>query len=394
MSSRDTLMVTKIFGISVLIGVLVFCAGRESAARDPAASRKELQRIKREMRQTKQELKRAGRKERSILSELDRIDRQVHEGKAELAERRQQLKKAKAALAKLQQKTSGISRTLSGLKQAYARRLRVLYKMSRNGYAAAVLVSDGEGDPFKRIKYLAIMAERDQLLIQQYGNVLAEVTEQQAEIAERKQALIQKKIAIESKKADLQARKRTKAAILANIREEKGSYEQAIRELEESSAELWAMIKKADRQRTAAKQAEPAAGLQPDKSRMPWPLDGKVVTPFGLQQHPQFKTMVFRRGIEIAAREGAPVKAVSDGRVVFADWYKGYGRLMIIEHGTGFYTLYGNLSHLNFKTGDAALKGQVIGLAGDTGSLKGSSLYFEIRHNGEAEDPLSWLAKR
>ena len=119
-----------------------------------------------------------------------------------------------------------------------------------------------------------------------------------------------------------------------------------------------------------------------------------MLTRFGMQKHPQFKTMVFRRGIEISAREGEAVHAVGDGKVAFANWYKGYGNLVIIEHGPGFYTLYGNLSRLDLKENDRVAKGQVIGLAGETGSLKGSKLYFEVRRNGEAQDPLLWLAKR
>ena len=113
-----------------------------------------------------------------------------------------------------------------------------------------------------------------------------------------------------------------------------------------------------------------------------------------MQRHPQFGTMVYRRGIEIQAREGDSVRAVRDGQVVFADWYKGYGKLIILDHGGGFYTLYGNLSRLDLIKGERVTSGQVLGLAGETGSLKGSKLYFEVRRNGEAQDPLRWLAKR
>jgi septal ring factor EnvC (AmiA/AmiB activator) len=119
-----------------------------------------------------------------------------------------------------------------------------------------------------------------------------------------------------------------------------------------------------------------------------------VLTRFGTQHHPQFGTIVFRRGIEIEAHEGEPVRAVEGGNVAYADWYKGFGKLMILDHGSGFFTLYGNLSQLNLAKGDRVVKGQVVGLAGETGSMKGSKLYFEIRRNGEAQDPLAWLAKK
>jgi septal ring factor EnvC (AmiA/AmiB activator) len=104
--------------------------------------------------------------------------------------------------------------------------------------------------------------------------------------------------------------------------------------------------------------------------------------------------MVFRRGIEIEAQEGQAVRAVDGGQVAYADWYTGFGKLIILDHGSGFYTLYGNLARLDIGKGAQVSRGQVIGLTGETGSLKGSKLYFEIRRNGEAQDPLVWLAKR
>jgi murein DD-endopeptidase MepM/ murein hydrolase activator NlpD len=104
--------------------------------------------------------------------------------------------------------------------------------------------------------------------------------------------------------------------------------------------------------------------------------------------------MVFRRGIDISARIGDEVKAVAGGEVVKADWFKGYGKLVIIDHKDGMYTLYGNLSQVEVNNGDRVERGQVIGFAGDTGSFKGVKLYFEVRRNGEAEDPLLWLAPK
>jgi len=235
----------------------------------------------------------------------------------------------------------------------------------------------------------------------QMGGVsaLMKLAARQAVIAEKKNDLLARRRVVETKKAELEARRRKKAVLLAGVRQEKGLYEQSLRELEESSAGLWAMIRKNEQEKRAAKATAPVSRYERktedrDGPRFPWPLEGQVLTRFGIQRHPQFGTVVYRRGIEIQAREGDSVRAVRDGQVVFADWYKGYGKLMILDHGSGFYTLYGNLSRLDLIKGERAAGGQVIGLAGDTGSLKGSKLYFEIRRNGEAQDPLRWLAKR
>ncbi len=271
--------------------------------------------------------------------------------------------------------------------------------MSRSGYAVAIFSPDGLGQTLKRIKYLGMIAGRDQAVIREYGSALRRLAARQAEIEEKKNKLLAHRRAVEIKKVELEARKRKKAVILADVRQEKGLYEQSLRELEESSASLWAMIRKDEQKKRAAKATAPASRQERetanrDRSRLPWPLEGSVLTRFGMQRHPQFGTMVYRRGIEIQAHEGESVRAVRDGQVAYADWYKGYGKLMILDHGNGFYTLYGNLSRLDLNKGVRAAGGQVIGLAGDTGSLKGSKLYFEIRWNGEAQDPLSWLAKK
>ena len=387
---------TRVFLLVVLIAL---CLGGFSAAADRSADKQELQRIKREMREKKKELTRADRKERSILSELETIDRGIQTGSAELTGQQQRLRASEAALREVEQNNTVLNRELTALKQYYSQRLRALYKLSRGGYAVAILSPDGLGQTLKRIKYLGMIADRDRVIMREYGNALTKLAARQAEIAEKKNELLARQRVVAATKAELEARKQKKAVILTSVRHEKGQYEQSLRELEEASASLWAMIKKGEQEKRAAKATPPASRqwhetADRDRTRLPWPLEGQVLTRFGMQRHPQFGTMVYRRGIEIQAHEGESVRAVRDGQVAYADWYKGYGKLMILDHGDGFYTLYGNLSRLDLNKGDQVARGQVLGLAGETGSLKGSKLYFEIRRNGEAQDPLQWLAKK
>ncbi len=388
-------------GSRVFIGVVLIAllwGGSPAFGADEGVDKKELRRIKREMLEKKKDVKRADRKERSILSDLDKIDRDIQTGSAELKDQQQRLRESESALREVEQNNTSLNRELAALKQYYSRRLRALYKMSRGGYASAILSPDGLGQTLKRIKYLGMIAGRDRVVMREYGSTLMRLAARQAEIAEKKNELLARQRVVETKKVELEARRRKKAVILAGVRQEKGLYEQALRELEDSSASLWAMIKRDEQEKRAAKAIAPESRHKHktedrDGSRLPWPLEGHVLTRFGMQRHPQFGTMVYRRGIEIEAHEGESVRAVREGQVAYADWYKGYGKLMILDHGSGFYTLYGNLSRLDLNKGDRATRGQVLGLAGETGSLKGSKLYFEIRRNGEAQDPLQWLAK-
>jgi len=386
-----------LIAVPVLLALLVAAAGAVRAE-DSEEKHQELQRIKKEMQEKKQKLQHADQRERSILSELEKIDREIQAGSAELADQRRKLRESEAALAEIEQSNRLTTQELARLKQLYAARLRALYKMSRaGGYALAVLSSESFPSAYRRVRYLGIIAERDQRMIREYGAALESLASRERKVRDRTGEIIARREAVETKRVSLEVRRRQKGEILGSVKQEKSVYEATLKDLEESSSNLWAMIRMSEREKKASRKKAPvpdSISASADRNRFPWPVNGHVLTRFGSQRHPQFGTTVFRRGIDIEAHTGDEVRAVHDGQVVYADWYKGYGRLVIIDHGEGLYTLYGHLSQLEVGGGDRIKRGQIVGLAGDTGSFKGPKLYFEIRRNGEAEDPLLWLAKR
>ena len=389
------MMVMRTVIASVAAAVLLTVAAPPASLRAESRDEKkqELERIRQEMEEKKQQLRHADRKERSILVSLEKIDREIQAGAAELADQQGKLREAEEGLAEIEQRNARVAQDLERLRAAYGARLRALYKLSRSGgYAPAVLSSDTFATAYKRIRYLSVITARDQRLMEEYRETLENLALREQEIRERRIELIARKESVESKRAAFEGLRRKKRDLLASVKEERSVYEATLKDLEESSSNLWAMIRLAERERSSAPAGRaPAAGAA---GRLPWPLKGRLLTRFGVQRHPQFGTMVYRRGIEIAAKDGDEVRTVEAGQVVYADWYRGYGRLIIIDHGSGLYTLYGHLSRVDVNGGDTVVREQVIGLAGDTGSLRGTKLYFEIRKNGEAEDPLSWLAKR
>src|SRR5262249_16078398 len=138
----------------------------------------------------------------------------------------------------------------------------------------------------------------------------------------------------------------------------------------------------------------PAVGLGREKGKLPWPAVGPVVAAFGREVHPRFGTEIVRRGIEIEAPEGAPVHAVYPGSVLYRGWLKGYGNLVILDHGQGYYTLYAHAAEVLADEGERVKPGQTIARVGETGSAEGPRVYFEVRYQGRAEDPQLWLRKR
>jgi len=133
-----------------------------------------------------------------------------------------------------------------------------------------------------------------------------------------------------------------------------------------------------------------AGGFAKEKGKLAWPLIGRVLLKFGKKKSSD-SIVLTSKGIVIKAVKEQPVKTVFGGKVVFADWFKGYGKLIIVDHGNNYYTLYGHLKTIQAK--ERVYMGDIIGLAGSTGSLYGTSLYFEIRKKGKEENPLIWLKK-
>jgi murein hydrolase activator len=127
---------------------------------------------------------------------------------------------------------------------------------------------------------------------------------------------------------------------------------------------------------------------------MDWPVSGKVIAPFGKFKHPEFGAEIVRKGIDIDAPVGEEIRAVEQGTVVYADRFAGYGKMVIVDHGERYYTIYGHLSEILKQTGAGVKRGEVIGKAGDSDSLAGSKLYFEMRKDGHSVDPLPWFRKQ
>jgi len=129
------------------------------------------------------------------------------------------------------------------------------------------------------------------------------------------------------------------------------------------------------------------------KGRLPPPVKGEIVSRFGPSRSGNYNSFTFQSGIDIKVERGEPVRSVFKGKIMFAEWLKGYGNLLIIDHGENYYSLYAHVQEFFKQKGEKVGAGEVIATAGDTGSIKGLCLHFEVRHHGKPVDPLKWLKK-
>jgi septal ring factor EnvC (AmiA/AmiB activator) len=177
-------------------------------------------------------------------------------------------------------------------------------------------------------------------------------------------------------------------ALLATVRSQRQLHERAAAEAEVQGRRLAEFIATIPPRPGPA----PSAGFARRRGRLPHPAEGPVAVGFGRVVDARFQTVTVQNGVDIAARRGDPVRAVAPGRVVHAGWFKGFGNLVIVDHGDGFHTLVAHLDAMTAAGGEEVEAGTPLGTVGDTGSTRGAVLHFEIRENGRPLDPRPWLA--
>ena len=271
-------------------------------------------------------------------------------------------------------------------------RLVALYKLNRLGGMNLLATAGSTSDLFRRKAAMEAIVARDEIIINRLVSEekrLAGLLGQAAGEKAQKEALEKQ---YGKTMADLAGKQRQRQQLLSGIKSEQSRalieieyFEQAARRLDEVIGAL--------KQRAVDRGAGKQKVFSEYKGLLKMPVDGKLMSRFGRYTEPQSGAVRFRNGIELQANRGAPVRAVFDGETSFSDWIAGFGRVIIISHGNSFYTVYGHLEELFAAEGDVVKANEVIATVGESGSITGPALYFEIRHKGSPLDPLDWIEK-
>jgi len=355
--------------------------------------KKELSRVKKRLEAEKRKIKEAMKRERSLLSDLEDIERSIQEKNRQLHKLNGDLLRTMNRIRSLNNETNRLKQRLNKRGQYLKERLRSLYKQQVRGDMAIILISAKDYQDFlRRSRFMSLIAYHDSRLINRYSTEIKRLDLKRREMETLRRQLHYNQEEIRKKIDELNKERQKKDSLLALIRSKKSTYERMVRELEESSKRLKAMIKEMEKKRKALK--ETGKAFRALKGRLPWPVNGEIVVPFGKYRDPKFNIPVFKNGIEIRSKRNEYVRAIHGGKVVYADWFKGYGQLIIISHGGGYHSLYGNLSEIFYKTGDIIKGRKPIGRVGQSGLSDVPTLYFEIRYKGRPVDPTRWLKKR
>ncbi len=375
----------------VLALLLLLLVTTASKAANAGKNNKKLADVKEKLGRERHRVRKILRKESSILLAINRLNRNINATGKELRRLRASKKRLEAKKRRERKKIEGIEKELKAQQAKVAGRLRAIYKM-RNGEILNMAFSPGADDPVdiaRRHKYMTVITDYDSEVLSSYESKLAarKAALERLDALERDIGKSEKRL--REKKARQKRLKGEKVALLTKVRKEKESGLRILKELESAARELSGLIESLEKERK-----QNYSGFGAMKGRLAMPVSGVIISRYGKVRHPKFKTITFNKGIIIKAPAGRHVKSVYDGRVIYTGWLKGYGQIIILDHGGGFYTLFAYLDSILKKRGERVARGEDVAVVGDTGPYSEPGLYFEIRKKGVPQDPAKWLARR
>ena len=380
--------------------------------------KQQLQGIKKEIKEKKLLINKTTRVENTVTVELAKIDKSLMEKQASLNALNRELQQSERNYQRTENEIENLRKEIEDRKHQIQKRLVSLYKAGYVGDIRFFFSPEPFPQMLENLRYSRCLLENDKKMVTEYNGRIDALKQLQGKLVNDADKKGKIKSDIEQKKNEIESEKKNKSDYLAKVKQDKRNYQSSLHDLEENSRRLQAIIQRLEaisrkqRMEAAAKKrvnkekehtstvekkvetvipSSSDTGFAAQKGRLAMPARGKITGKFGRQKHPQFNSYTFNNGISISAPSGSDVRSVYDGKVIYAQYFKGYGNMIIIDHGNGYFSLYAHNSRILKKTGTNVAKNDIIASVGDIDSANGPSLYFEIRYQGKPIDPSPWV---
>ncbi len=353
----------------------------------------EKQALHQALKEHRRYLKEMAGQEKKLIERLERLARAINRNRQQLAALRTELTALDRKIARAAEESRLLDARIVRNTADVSRRLVALYKLNRLGTANLLASAGSVNEMVQRRNALEFILSDDEKQRRQLTADLDRWSSLRREL-EANRSDKRKLEKMRRQNLDrLYHEKVQRNLLLQDTRNIQALKQAALVSLQAYARELDQTIKVLSRSSVfdsaRAKAAPGSFGRL--KGLLKKPVRGKITNFFGPFQNTRYNVTNYRSGVDFSSDRGEPIKSVSEGRVIYADWFKSYGNMMIIDHGHSYCTLYAHLEEMFKHKGDTVTSGEVIATVGESGALSGPGLYFEVRHHGKPEDPQLWL---
>lgn len=386
--------------------LLIFCgwplsAFSDTTGTDDDATSSKLEQLREQIQSLRHELDSDQQRKQGLQIRLRNTERHIGKVVALLKRLKRQLRKQQRELKKLHKRRAGLQSDLQTQRVSLARQIRAAYSIGQQEYVKILLNQQDPAAVTRTLTYYDYFNQARLTRIRSIDTSLAKLQQLEEKIQNKTAKLKQNQQEQSSEKAQLENTRGQRAKVLAKLQQQISAKGERLSLMQEDKRRLQRLLDSLataprDNAQTPADGAIDSEGTEHTpfrtlRGRLKWPSRGKLITRYGSAR----KVGKLKwQGVNIKAPEGTEVRAISHGRVAFSDWLRGFGLLIIIDHGDGYMSLYGGNQSLFKEVGDWVEAGEVIAGVGNSGGRKNSALYFEIRHNGKPANPLKWCRNK
>ena len=359
--------------------------------------------LKTEINQLRLKIKTAESRERSASTRISSLDEEISLTAKLIRSLKSEEEKTRKRILQLKSDILKNENELESLRARYKKRVVNSYRKGRLTDLEKVFSSTTWRQAIYRTQYLKIISDIEKKLTNQIERLLIQISQQKLEL----EAVLRNNLKLVRDKQQQISSYRNmridREKELNRIRNDKKALSNYIEEKEAGIIQLESIIKKVledkarfERELRIRKQQEAlkTKSFKALKGQLPWPAEGRIIAKFGRQWNSKLKTTTENPGIDIKGQPGSPIRTVLGGVVTTITYIRGYGTTIIVDHGGGFYTVYSHVTNIQTVVDGQVRNGDIIAYMGDSGSINGSKLHFEIWGKGQKLDPEKWLIKK
>ncbi|MEO0130641.1 MAG: peptidoglycan DD-metalloendopeptidase family protein [candidate division WOR-3 bacterium] len=349
-------------------------------------NKKELSEIREKLKKVEERLEDLKKEEKGILKMIEAIEEKTDLTKRLIKQLNQTIKNYENLINNLERDIKNTEEKISEKEKDIDKLVILLYKIKTRLPLELYFSNRSLPEVYSKLVNLNYIARENQNQIYELSNLKRKLEKDKRDLFNAYEEVKNLKEQKEAEEKRLKERREEQRKILGKIQSEKSQQEKLQQELKEAEKRLADLIAELERKRVKRKLPPGAHYLEKEKNNLPWPLKGKIISYFGGLSHPKYQTKIKNQGIDIETEFGTKVIAIAPGRVVYADRFRGYGNMVIIDHQEGYYTVYSNLSEIAVRANQEVKQNEVIGLSAEY-------LHFELRKEGQPVNPLEWLSR-